>query len=342
LYDSASDTLSQITDDNVRDIYPHIGDDGTIAWVRFNGPNVGQGPTTEVMMRTPDGVVTQITDNTVSEVGTTVNSRQQIVWQANGPPGCGAPSKDIYMYDRGTIRAITTSGMTDSLENQVPEINEAGQVFWTEYDFCDPPPPYNFTSRLMLHSNGKTQVVPAIGVAPSSRSLNDRGWAAWTGFDPVQLRRNVQVWDTQTTTILTEDGAGPSLNNLGDVAFHRWNDARRLWEVWRYRDAKLREIATDSFSNHSPWINDSGEIVWAFGTQVPDFDVRMLRRYPIGDVNCDGSIDAFDIEPFVTALVDPEAYLAAYPTCDPALADANGDERVDAFDIEPFTRLLIP
>ncbi len=60
-----------------------------------------------------------------------------------------------------------------------------------------------------------------------------------------------------------------------------------------------------------------------------------------GDTNCDGVIDAFDIEAFVTALTDPNGYAAQYPNCDIRSADANGDGAVDAFDIEPFVNLLV-
>jgi hypothetical protein len=59
-----------------------------------------------------------------------------------------------------------------------------------------------------------------------------------------------------------------------------------------------------------------------------------------GDLNCDGGIDAFDIDPFVLALTDPAAYALAFPDCDVALADCNGDGTVDAFDIDPFVKLL--
>ena len=60
----------------------------------------------------------------------------------------------------------------------------------------------------------------------------------------------------------------------------------------------------------------------------------------LGDLNCDGAIDAFDIEPFLMALFDPDAYAAAFPECDLHLGDLNGDGAVDACDIEPFIDLL--
>jgi hypothetical protein len=61
-----------------------------------------------------------------------------------------------------------------------------------------------------------------------------------------------------------------------------------------------------------------------------------------GDLNCDARIDAFDIEPFIAALLDPVGYAGAYPTCSAELADINSDGAVDAFDIDPFVGLLTP
>ncbi len=61
-----------------------------------------------------------------------------------------------------------------------------------------------------------------------------------------------------------------------------------------------------------------------------------------GDLNCDGQIDAFDIEPFLLALFEPGNYAIEYPDCDINLADINGDGSIDAFDIEPFLGILFP
>jgi hypothetical protein len=64
------------------------------------------------------------------------------------------------------------------------------------------------------------------------------------------------------------------------------------------------------------------------------------NRFP-GDMNCDGTINNFDIDPFVLALTNPAAYRTEYPSCDFYNADANGDGSVDNFDIDPFVLLLI-
>jgi hypothetical protein len=54
------------------------------------------------------------------------------------------------------------------------------------------------------------------------------------------------------------------------------------------------------------------------------------------DVNCDGVVDAFDIDPFIGLL------LGGGSACSPCAADANGDGVIDAFDIEPFVNCLTP
>jgi len=60
----------------------------------------------------------------------------------------------------------------------------------------------------------------------------------------------------------------------------------------------------------------------------------------LGDLNCDGVVNAFDIDPFVLAVVDPGTYEAQYPDCVRLFADCNRDGTVDAFDIDPFVALL--
>ena len=69
------------------------------------------------------------------------------------------------------------------------------------------------------------------------------------------------------------------------------------------------------------------------------FRVDVWPGHP-GDLNCDGMIDAFDIDPFVLALTDPVGYAQQFPDCDRMLADIDGDGDIDAFDIDPFVTLL--
>ena len=61
-----------------------------------------------------------------------------------------------------------------------------------------------------------------------------------------------------------------------------------------------------------------------------------------GDLNCDAAINAFDIEPFLAALFDPDEYRNNWPDCEIGLADINRDGNVNAFDIQPFLEVLFP
>lgn len=60
-----------------------------------------------------------------------------------------------------------------------------------------------------------------------------------------------------------------------------------------------------------------------------------------GDMNCDGALNNFDIDPFALAIVDVAAYAAAYPGCSPMRGDMNHDGLVNNFDIDPFVACVV-
>lgn len=60
-----------------------------------------------------------------------------------------------------------------------------------------------------------------------------------------------------------------------------------------------------------------------------------------GDLDCDGLVNNFDIDPFVLGLTDPEAYAAAFPNCDRNSGDMNRDGVFNNFDIDPFVACLV-
>jgi hypothetical protein len=59
-----------------------------------------------------------------------------------------------------------------------------------------------------------------------------------------------------------------------------------------------------------------------------------------GDLNCDGSTNGLDIDPFVLALTDRVAYAAQYPNCARTNGDINDDGSVNGLDIDAFVDLL--
>ncbi|MBL8877992.1 MAG: hypothetical protein JNG88_02640 [Phycisphaerales bacterium] len=59
-----------------------------------------------------------------------------------------------------------------------------------------------------------------------------------------------------------------------------------------------------------------------------------------GDMNCDGLVNNFDIDPFGVALGDAAVYAALWPGCNIMAGDVNCDGLFNNFDINPFVALL--
>jgi DNA-binding beta-propeller fold protein YncE len=59
-----------------------------------------------------------------------------------------------------------------------------------------------------------------------------------------------------------------------------------------------------------------------------------------GDLNCDGVVNNFDIDPFVLALSNPDGYRVIHPDCNINNADVDGSGQIDNFDIDPFVALV--
>ncbi len=122
---------------------------------------------------------------------------------------------------------------------------------------------------------------------------------------------------------------------LLDVLTYRWD----LDDDGQYDDF-VGETGQWSFSTAGPHTvrlfvqdNDGGS---AFG----QFIVTVVAALP-GDMNCDGSVDFGDINPFVLGLTDPAGYDAAYPDCDRLNGDLDGSGAFDFSDINPFVALLV-
>lgn len=65
-----------------------------------------------------------------------------------------------------------------------------------------------------------------------------------------------------------------------------------------------------------------------------------LDPWDLGDLNCDGSVNGFDAEPFALAILSPVQYAISFPNCDRDLADCNSDGSVNGFDIDYFVAIL--
>ncbi len=58
------------------------------------------------------------------------------------------------------------------------------------------------------------------------------------------------------------------------------------------------------------------------------------------DMNCDGALDTFDIDPFMVAMTDPAGYAATYPNCNIRQGDLDCDGDIDVLDLQVFNCLV--
>ena len=198
-----------------------------------------------------------------------------------------------------------------------------------------------FTYYSVRDDNGTITTLTDTQMQPNSPDINLSGLVGWFHRRPPSGANEIQLWRDGETTVLTDWGTGVKLNDAGVVAFHRWHDNTQLWQQWLYRNGSFWQLSDDPFWNSSAHLNEIGDVVWRSGPTSTS-NIRFMRRFSLGDVNCDRSIDALDIEPFILALFDPEEYRRAHPTCDVMLADIDQSGSVDALDIEPFIDLLFP
>jgi hypothetical protein len=89
------------------------------------------------------------------------------------------------------------------------------------------------------------------------------------------------------------------------------------------------------------WVLTSGDMYFYTDSNPPGPPVHFSAPIQPGDLNCDGTVDTFDIDPFVQALIGPVGYEATYPDCGYFYADVNDDIAADGLDIDSFIAFLI-
>lgn len=246
----------------------------------------------------------------------------------------------------------------------MPRVLEIALIVWTMPLVCqaeivgvalgqDPPP-----SELGVH-----EMLP---FPPDDRPLYDEELAASgpTGFlfwdRPLSHRRIGEGWATWS-----HGYTGDIYYTMGAVEVELWlpsataafivyvepnggggdytvtaNDGTSVtqWTYWAaeaagfgfYVDGEPSPLTTLTVSGPDEWHDFAiGEFLVA------------RRPYELGDLNCDGFVNGFDIEPFVLAVTDPTGYEAAYPDCEIMLADCDGDGEVSFFDIDAFVALVV-
>ena len=133
-----------------------------------------------------------------------------------------------------------------------------------------------------------------------------------------------RVWNQKHTQLLftstvTDMFGSPSSADMGGARFSWFTDVRSNGNSYPGLEPNIARLFVDDAGVTTPIV----EIV-------------------LGDMDGNGRLDNFDIQPFELALTDPDAYLAAFPplTDYPYRGDADGNNQLDNFDIQPFEDLL--
>ncbi|MGD8451284.1 MAG: M28 family peptidase [Phycisphaerae bacterium] len=166
-----------------------------------------------------------------------------------------------------------------------------------------------------------------------------------TGRFDVQL----SFWRWLGVEIPTWDHAYVRISTNGSSWTTLWENTDEVADTaWTPVTFDIAAIADDQPTVYLRWTMGTTDTAWQYcGWNIDDVRLTALDCEPpfvAGDLNCDGTVDNFDIRAFVLALTatppDYLEYYGFYPDCNRMLADVNGDGNVDNFDISPFVSLL--
>ena len=117
-------------------------------------------------------------------------------------------------------------------------------------------------------------------------------------------------------------------------------------ETWTYVQWNVADYVTPTSQVRVRFTVDDSPNDSLVEALIDDFVVEAVtcsQPYPLGDMNCDGIVNNFDIDPFVLAITGAPPYTEyydLYPGCNHMLGDCNEDGTLNNFDIDPFVDLL--
>ncbi len=220
----------------------------------------------------------------------------------------------------------------------------------------------NFQSGIYRNVGGALQTAP---VWTTGDTGSDKG-VAWADVD-ANHEPDLALGHSPTR-LYGNTGGALSLVWSSQASYFGHSDLR-FCDVDRDGDPDLAEVHFSNGQTHI-YLNNEGTLdstpTWTYdspsvGTALAFGDINgdwwpdlvigysgqpcvvvFYARPPVvhGDLNCDGSVDFGDINPFVLAMTGAAAYYAQYPSCNWHNADCNGDGAVNFGDINPFVSCL--
>lgn len=218
------------------------------------------------------------------------------------------------------------------------------------------------------HFNIKRQTdhtVPVGNIRSSIEWLADKGGMHFLVPNLPSLGETPRYKGTATETQLADRIAGhnqlldTSLDTFAethpDIDIIKFDSATLLQQFQATPDTWQFTNTTDQVASATPGTDTSGYLFWddihpsglahqSFARAVFESTISTVVELRVlkGDVDNDGSIDNFDITPFIAALpaANEAAFLIQFPTGNYAAADIDMNGTPDNLDITPFIALL--
>ncbi|MFH1746071.1 MAG: DUF3466 family protein [Planctomycetota bacterium] len=265
-------------------------------------------------------------------------------------------SRAFVLDEIGNMVSLGVLGGDEYYGSEAYGINSAGQIVGAS-QLPNPDNPDETWEHAYLWEDG---VMTDLGTLPGgtqseAQDINESGqivgYASSAGHFRACLWEDGPPRNLGTLTPGDERSVAYAINNLGQIVGHSGNMVfgikAFLWESNEMTDLNtLLPPEADVTLWSARDINDAGRIV-AYGMFGDDPGILENRRTfvlipppSIGDMNCDGNVNAYDIDGFICAVSPACDYEALYPECDRMLADCNGDGDVNSYDIDSFIALV--
>lgn len=308
--------IQKISEPESYDVNPAINNNGVVAWRRCESFFAEACE----LVTWQDGEITHIPAPVTIDRTLDINDAGDIVFEHDFLET--ANHVELFLYDGETVEQITDNGFS----NQVPRMNSEGDIAWVKFDFSVSP----WQSHIMLRSNESTAQLTKEKGMRSPVDINDSDQVIW--FDD---EIGIVLWEGGDSSVVTNDGANPRINDAGDVIFMRWNEATSKWDTWCYFGGEFFRTSDGVGSSAGGTIGNTGDACWReFINDFGDTGIKMFRRIPPdGDLDGDCDVDFGDFRAlqgcFTGDQGPPGRELLG--NCTPGDFDSDGDVDRDDF-----------
>lgn len=224
----------------------------------------------------PSYTIQKITDNSSDSVPAINNKGQVAFGRHNGNDW------DVYLYDNGTIKKISSNSYDDINENiswgigAGPGINDNGQIVWSGFDGAHWQI-YSWINGVVKRiTDGNFDETGPVNINKKGRIVWTRSWFFFGGLGDIRLYENGNIIS------LTNDNkkAVNAYAHINDNDFIAWSHSHPNFEIYLYNGTEKQRITLGNNENVGPRINVKNQIVFQFGFQ----SVNNIALYSNGSI----------------------------------------------------------